>query len=378
MAKTSSMPDLVVTEWSEEDFIRGRDKWDSLLRESSANKLFLSWEWSKTWWEIYRKTERLRLKLLVAKDESDQLVGIAPLYIHAYRLGRLLPLRRMEFLGNRWRGRDSVRAEYLDLIVKNGFEDIAVEKFLNKIEEDKDWDELVLCNLASESLAYRSVAHRFNSPKYFLRDIEKGETRGIRLSEFGGFQEFLAKLRPKTRRKTYNQRKRLESHGKVALIEAEQENIDDFINTINQLHCKRWGRNVFKGRRLEFHKTFAQLIGRRGYVDFSLLCVDGRSISCLYDFTVDDTKFGYQMGFDDKFDKKISPAFLHIGYAIERCFEKNLAQYDFLRGAGRNSPYYKARLTQPFTEMVTTQVVRPGWLKRLHQLYANWRNIRSG
>ena len=61
-----------------EGFDSLRGEWNALLERSSANGVFLTWEWLRTWWK--HLAERRKLSILVLRNEG-QLVGLAPLAI---------------------------------------------------------------------------------------------------------------------------------------------------------------------------------------------------------------------------------------------------------------------------------------------------------
>ena len=96
-----------------------REEWTALLAESPADGLFLTWEWLFTWWT--HLGARRRLAILTVRSDGD-LIAVAPLASRSRGLGRLLPVRSLEFLGT-----GSVGSDYLDLIVRRGREEVATE-----------------------------------------------------------------------------------------------------------------------------------------------------------------------------------------------------------------------------------------------------------
>ena len=79
---------------------RLRDEWNELLSESSADCLFLTWEWTTSWWRHLGNDRTLHV---VEVRERNRLIGLAPLTIlHG----------RVEFMGT-----GTVGSDYLDLLV---------------------------------------------------------------------------------------------------------------------------------------------------------------------------------------------------------------------------------------------------------------------
>src|SRR5437867_7030779 len=115
-----------------------RREWNDLLRASSSDCLFLTWEWLYTWWK--HLAEERKLFLLLVRS-GEELLAIAPLAVNSNTLVRLFPLRALEFLGT-----GSVGSDYLDLIVRRGRERLALdvlcdflrgEKFILKLAQVK-------------------------------------------------------------------------------------------------------------------------------------------------------------------------------------------------------------------------------------------------
>ena len=96
-------------------------EWDELLKASSADSPFLTWEWLWSWWKHLAADGTLHI---LAFRDRDRLVAIAPLMSRTLRVAGLAPVRVLEFLGT-----GSVGSDYLDLIVRRGQEAEALEQF---------------------------------------------------------------------------------------------------------------------------------------------------------------------------------------------------------------------------------------------------------
>src|SRR5215813_14471240 len=112
--------DLVVDLINQVDrFADLRAEWIDLLRHSSANNPFLSWEWLHAWWVHLAGTRRLQI--LTARSDGGRLIGIAPLCASR---GRWSWLSQLEFLATVLAGSD-----YMDVIGRRGFEDECARGF---------------------------------------------------------------------------------------------------------------------------------------------------------------------------------------------------------------------------------------------------------
>lgn len=361
------MSDIIVKRISVQDFDNIEHLWSKLLTNSEANPLFMSWLWLHTWWKVFSPGNNFELLMLLAYTEDNILIGIAPLYIQ--NLNTFYgSFKRIQFLGNSWRGTDNIRSEYIDFICYKGKENEVVHAIIKYLHALRGWDELVICNHWLDSNTTTPILKEFKKRRYFHRIIEGGHTYSINIE--GDFKEYLQQLSSKSRLKLYNQRKKLESHGKVELKRASEQEIDLFFDILNNFHNNRWNKPIFSGNRLEFHKLIAKYAAQRGQLDFELLCVDGKPISILYDFIVNNVKYGNQLGFDQDYDKRISVNQLHFGYTLENAFQiKKIRKYDFLRGTGRSGQAYKTSITKPNKYTATIQAVRNPLRKTLYRIY---------
>ena len=79
------MGDLSIEEVTDvKEFRQLRESWNTLLRESCDNNIFLTWEWLYIWWQHYGSDKKLRIFLI---KEHDKIIGIAPFMQLKYRKG---------------------------------------------------------------------------------------------------------------------------------------------------------------------------------------------------------------------------------------------------------------------------------------------------
>jgi len=102
-----------------------REEWSELLESSAADCLFLTWEWLSTWWKHLAGDRRLAI---LALRHGGRLVALAPFGVRPPSLSRRRPLPVLEFLGN-----GCVGSDYLDLIVRRGYESEARRAFASAI-----------------------------------------------------------------------------------------------------------------------------------------------------------------------------------------------------------------------------------------------------
>src|SRR5712692_6709870 len=82
-----------------------KSEWNELLRRSTSNTLFLTWEFQSTWWSCFGAG--LELRVLTARCDDGPLLAIAPLYLDRHETGRT----NLRLIGG------VEVADYLDFIV---------------------------------------------------------------------------------------------------------------------------------------------------------------------------------------------------------------------------------------------------------------------
>ena len=92
------MSALTLRRWTVEEWLRNEIAWNSLLARSSADALFLSWEWLTRWWQCYGATLGRRPDIL-AFYHGDNLVGLVPLYRRLVMRGGLVLARSVQEIG---------------------------------------------------------------------------------------------------------------------------------------------------------------------------------------------------------------------------------------------------------------------------------------
>ncbi len=366
------MKDINVCLWDDDKFKKNQEQWTNLLERSSSDKLFMSWEWLSTWWDIFAEPN-MSLRLFVAQDSFGKLMGIAPFYLSTVITKKIHRTKRLQFIGNCWRGQPTMRTELLDFIVDNACSREVIGALYEYIDSSAEWDELVLSDMNKKSETFQILSEQKLIKNSYYRSAEEFES--YHLNILGNFTDFCSLLGKNTRLKLVNRRKLLETLGKVEFHEVTDGDLSSSFDLLNSLHKQRWGNPVFEGKRLQFNRTVAQLMALKKGLLFSILTLDGKPVSIQFNYILDKHEYNIQAGFDEDFHKKISLGYLHFGYEIESAFKKKLKVYDFLAGEGKNTQY-KARLTSCTTKIVCMQIIRSNVLKILYRLYDYYSGFR--
>src|SRR5262245_65719792 len=81
------------------DFARLRSEWNDLLSRSSADTIFLTWEWLSSWWECYAGPNDA-LHIVTVRENTGELIGIFPFYRQVRPWLPLSPIRTLRFIGD--------------------------------------------------------------------------------------------------------------------------------------------------------------------------------------------------------------------------------------------------------------------------------------
>ncbi len=299
--------------------------WNELVMQSSANTIFLTWEWLYTWSKYFLDSNR---KLFIlAVYEKEKLMGLAPWCIRT--VGRnYLRIRQIEFLGT-----PETSSDYLDVFTKKGKEEEVTHHIYNFLfgEGSNLWDSLLLRDIPSDSLFLL----------YFMEQVRRaGKYAAIREGSFcpivalpRSWENFVNGL-SSNRRKNYRYELRLlkryqkVKHDTIIQGSADESNLDRFLS----LYRPRWGKHM--DERFYSHlNEFAERCVYRSSIQTDFLSVNGRDIAAFLSFRYEGTLFLYLMAVDKDFDKKISIGNILVGLCLEKAISEGITVYDFLQGS---------------------------------------------
>lgn len=333
---------------SELEFSGMRQNWNELLKASNANDLFMSWEWIKTWWDVWGKDLNLELYLHGIYDQG-QLIGILPLY---YFNERRLGLREYQFIGNTWGRFSTIRSEYMSAILDARWE-VPLDDYINRWIRKRG----VLSHLIFSDV---TEPHAFTTNSV-IRKVEQG----YRLDTSGSLEVYKAKLSSATRLKVFNRREYLArkyTSFEFGFYQLDNGNVDFFFRKLNDFHRLRWGRPCFDELAVRFHKTLISSLDQ-SHVKLSYLKINDEVVSLSYNLLMSRCAYNIQSGYKEDFDKKIALGSLHFGYLIEEFFYDNAVdQFDLLAGRGKSSNYKESFRGAP-ENFFTVQVFPSGALR---------------
>lgn len=363
MTATSPTPRLhLITSTAE--FSALGPEWNGFLQQTRSDSVFLTWEYLSTWWEVYGKDFELRI--ITARDDDGRLLGIAPLMTGR---GHAFPRRHFQhltFLG----GLGDSLAEYQDFMVLPGLEASLIPLFLDFIEDELsgDWEVLLMRDTDERSPNFGHLLASFASRGNHALHFNSRCAPHIVLPD--SWDRFLSSQSKNFKKQFNNHWNRLHKNHSVEWLEAGKDlSVAEAMQILASLNRLRWGQkgDTFRSAEFfEFHERLAEAFHAKDWLFLRVLRVDGQDAAARYDFVYGGKLWNYQNGWRPDLER-LSLGKLLIGYSVQYCIERGLAEYDFLGG----SADYKTSWANGSRNLLRVEIPNPrkrsGYV--LHQLH---------
>jgi CelD/BcsL family acetyltransferase involved in cellulose biosynthesis len=331
-----------------------RTEWMDLLRSSSSNNPFLTWEWLHTWWKHLRGPRTLQI--LTVRTEGYRLVGVAPLCASR---GRLPWSSQLEFLGTGWAGSD-----YLDLIARRGYEADAVDAFAA-------WFESRAKTVRFDHLCPGALAGRLGDQLTGSGWSRHAAPSGIcpvatlKGHSWEGYLETLrSSQRTRCRRYLNTLRKKFDVSFERVETDAQRQEV---LSALMGFHDQRWtprgGSTAFQTPALQaFHHDVTSAALHSGWLRLHALRLNGDIAAVTYCFHINGRCYLYQHGFNPQF-WQYSVGVVVLGLTIRSAIEEGAAEFDMLYG---DEPY-KALWSSDMRQLERIELFPPHLRGRLHR-----------
>lgn len=331
-----------------------RNEWDELLQDSASDSLFLTWEWLHTWWKHLAGPRKL---FILTVRSGGRLVAIAPLALRTRWAAGVVPVRALEFLGS-----DRLSSDYLDVIVRRGWQEQAVLALAEYLVRRPFL--LEMANVDKAGRVASSLAVALAQQGWSLSEAKVDVCPFINLSGHT-WESYLGIVDSKDRSDFGRSLRNLNKRFAVRFEEARsEEQRPHFLALLVALHNQRrqdrGGSDAFHtADLLSFHEELSRLTLDRGWLRLFVLSLDGRPAASLYGFRYHRTFYFLQTGFDPDYARQ-RVGLITVGLTVRSAIAEGAEEYDFLRGA---EPY-KFRWAQEVREL-TTLTVCPGRAREL-------------
>lgn len=343
-------------------FYELQHRWNEVLERSKDNNPYLTWEYLYTYWKHFGKDRKLRILCI---EDKNKIIGIAPL--RQSRLGFVGPFGYdvIEPLG--YRGLMPEGADYTGFILMERKAE-CLQIILSHLVENNAWDFIYLFNVPETSVISDLVT-RVPQVVPLKFETEKGAVCPyIQVpNSIDNFMETLGfKFRKNLRR---NMRKLEDNFKKVELKKYDEVgSVEETMKLFFKLHQKRCEYRglpgVFAKQEIcNFYTDVARLFADKGWLALYFLTVDSEPVAAHYCFEYNNKMYFALSGFDPTYSKYSVGNIIQLKI-IEKCIEKRLEEYDFLKGGEA----YKFNWTAKYRRNLRITFVNKKFTSNLYDL----------
>jgi CelD/BcsL family acetyltransferase involved in cellulose biosynthesis len=318
-------------------------EWNELLRVSTSDLLFLTWEWQSTWWEAYEAGD---LWVVTCRTDDGRLVGIAPWFIQNTDGERVV----------RTVGCVDV-TDYVDIIAHRECVEAVQYYLANFLAENTDlYDRINLCNIPETSPTYLHFPNQLRQHHFDADTVLQEVCPIIHLPT--QWEDYLAMLDKKQRHEIRRKLRRAESETELEwyLVGSEHnfdQEVERFLSLMTASHPSK-AEFLRDQNNLRFFKNILAVTHKKGWLKLSFLNCNDASVAAFCDFDYNRQILVYNSGLlPDKY-AYLSPGIVLLAYNIRHAIESGRVIYDFLRG----NQTYKYRMGAQDTR-VYKLVARP-------------------
>ncbi len=298
-------------------------EWNQLLFKSASHVPFLRHEFLFCWWQTLGggEWEEGELFILTARDQSGQLQGIAPFFIHD---------KTLMFIGS------YEISDYLDLIVPPDLAPAFIRSLFDYLENHSScWKKMDLYNLKKETATLPVLKKAARKKGWETRDEVLQPAPCITLPD--SWERYLNGLENKHQHEIERKMRRAEGYFLPVdcyVVEREEdldEEMDDFL-TLMAYHPEKANflTDIMRSQlRKIVHTAF-----KEGWIQLSFLTVGGKKAAGYLNFDYDNYLWVYNSGINPTFEN-LSPGWVLLSYLIRWAIEEGRDAVDLMRGDER-------------------------------------------
>ncbi len=329
----------------DEVFAAIRSEWQGLFASAGCSP-FLSWEWMSTWFIHFGEN---KTPVLLKAYESDDLIGILPLYLESTSFLRMR-FQQLSLFGTGQGG-----ADYLGPIAKDEDADQATSEFLEFIQRELKADLTRLDSLDSRSHLVRHTQAAASVRNGLVRHSIDVESMCPKVDLSNGWEAVLTNCKRKSNFK--RRLKKLEQYdGFEFRTVTHPTELAPAFERFLALHNSRWenrGGSELGGhpRLIAFQRELVEALSGSGLIRFDELWVEGECRSSVYALEHGGTFYYYNSGYDADY-AHLSVGLVLIGMSVRHAIERGNNVYDFLRG----DEAYKFDWSNDISNLVSVQL----------------------
>jgi CelD/BcsL family acetyltransferase involved in cellulose biosynthesis len=299
-------------------------EWSDLLHRSSANTIFLTLEYQRTWWHGLGKGELL---ILAVRDE-EELIGIIPLFATTDPGGQ----RSLATVG-------CVEvADYLDFIVAQGREEEVYAALVDYLvgPNAPAWDLLDLCNIHQDSPTLTVLPALAEARGWTVETTRDDVCPIVRLP--GTWEDYLEMLAGKQRREI--RRKLRHTGGQTDvdwyIVGPEHDlevEVEAFLDLMAASALDK--ADFLTPRMRDFFRRLSRVTYDAGWLQLVFLTIRGQKAAAYLNFIYDNRVLVYNSGLDWQNFPRAGAGIILTAYCIQHAIEQGREVFDFMQGGER-------------------------------------------
>ncbi len=295
-----------------------QSEWESVLRESPADTLFLTPQWQKVWWDTF--------------GGGRTMVGFsypAPCGAASNGVAAIASLAKsgdtVSFVGSQ----DTF--DYNDFLIKRGYEEGFYETLLQCLDE-QDCRMLRLDSLIEGSTTLEHLPEMARSRGYTVEVEQEDVTSGVDLP--GTWDEYLGLLNKKDRHELRRKLRRMDNQTDwkwYSISEPAQvaERLGEFISL---MRLSRSDKDEFMTpERERFFHNITQRMAELDQLQLYFLDMDGATVATSLCFDYRGSRLLYNSGYNPEYGY-YSVGLLLNAMCLKDAIDRGLTYFDFLRG----------------------------------------------
>jgi CelD/BcsL family acetyltransferase involved in cellulose biosynthesis len=274
-----------------------------------------SYAWCATWWKHLRGKRKLYVPIVL--DESDDVLGLAPLCVESY-LGvktlRSAPARYGDF--------------YTFPTVRDSRYDQVVRRLIDHLLTYTAWDICSIGQVNSQD-GLHGILKGIGWPSRTSTDCV------VAALDTGDWPAYLARLGKETRRQFTKKTRRLESNHKVELLRiTDPVPFLAAFDSLREMYDRRWSDDYRPERSAQYVRCLKESLTscfEDGHGALYLLNADGKTIAYRLGFTHGTVFYDWNTSFDLEWSQ-YSPGHLIIGSVIRDLIGLGFTKLHFMAG----------------------------------------------
>ncbi len=303
-----------------EEFVALASEWNNLVNQAALPLIFLTHEWLMTWWENYHPGD---LWILIAREETGELAGIAPWFVVQHGEGRTVCTIGCVDV-----------TDYLDVIAPAGQE----QAFLTALAEyvaaqTETFSTLDLCNIPHASTTLTQWPALLEACGFEVEIARQEVCPIIQLPET--WDDYLTGCLDKKQRHELRRKLRRAEVGTGWYIVGPDHDLQAELATFLRLMAASSPAKALfleNPQNAAFFEAITHKAFERGWLQLCFLTIGGQPAAAYFNFDYCNQILVYNSGQDIAQFGAYSPGIVLLAHIIRHAINTRRSEFNFLRG----------------------------------------------